>query len=701
MTVMNSTQRYETALALHRNNQLAEAEAQYLQLLKAQPQHADALHLLGVLCHQTGRHAEAADLIGKAIQINPRSADFLNNQGLALRAAGRFEDALNSYQRALKLMPGDSDLHNNLGNVYLELKRFEQAADCYRRVLRAFPDDADIKNALCHALQAHGNQCHEAGLYVEAQTCLAEALQLRPGDAALQYNLGNALRQLGKPAEAAASYRNALKITPNDADIHNNLGNVLRELGLLDEAIACYEQALQLDPALHHAKVHLVHQRQHICDWRGLEQDVEQIRGWVNNMPQAQVSPFAFLAMPGTTAEEQRRCAENWVSNRYQSLIAQGQQLNFPHSRLAKPKLRIGYLSGDFRLHPLAFLISELIELHDRERFEIFAYSYATNDLTPTRKRLERAFDHFVDIRPWSPVDTAKRIHADQIDILVDLTGFTQGSRTSILALSPAPLQVSWLGFPGTMGAPFIDYLISDAFITPPDQIGNYSEKLVLLPDCYQPNDRQRPIGAVPTRATCNLPDNAFVFCCFNQSFKITPQIFEIWMRLLKALPNSVLWLLECNSWAKANLFREAVAHGVAANRLVFAPRVPIDQHLARHTLADLFLDTLPYNAHTTTSDALWMGLPVLTCVGETFASRVAGSLLQAARLPELITHTLAEYEAHALHLAHHPDELGRIRQKLAHDKAQLPLFDTTRFARHLEQTYRDMWRSYVYDGAK
>ena len=701
MPVMSSSKLYQTALDLHRNGLLAEAEAHYRRLLGTEPRHADALHLLGVLCHQTARHDEAIDLIGKAIQLKPGSADFLNNHGLALRAAGRLEDAIRSYQAAIQITPADPDLHNNLGNVYQELKQFEQAAGCYRRVFRAFPRDAEVKSALCHALQALGNQCQEAGQYAQAQACYEEAVQLAPNDAALHYNLGNALRQLGKPTEAATCYRSALRLMPDDADSHNNLGNVLRELGVLDEAIACYEQALRLNPALYHAQVHLLHQKQHMCDWRGLEAGIAQIRDWVTSVPQAQISPFAFLAMPGTTAAEQLRCAKNWVANRYQQLMAQGEQLNFSHARPARSKLRIGYLSGDFRLHPLAFLITELIELHDRNHFEIFAYSYAADDQTPERQRLQQAFYHFDDIRPLSTQEAAQKIHADQIDILVDLTGFTHGSRTSILALRPAPIQASWLGFPGTMGAPFIDYLISDAFITPPDQAGHYSEKLLLLPDCYQPNDRKRPIGAMPSRAASGLPDRAFVFCCFNQSFKIMPHVFEIWMRLLKAVPDSVLWLLECNRWAKANLYREAEARGIDANRLIFAPRVPIEQHLARHALADLFLDTLPYNAHTTTSDALWMGLPVLTCVGDTFAGRVAGSLLQAAQLPELITYSLPEYEACAIQLATDADKLNGIRHKLAQDKRHLALFDTDRFTQHLEQCYQTMWQTFLPPGTK
>jgi predicted O-linked N-acetylglucosamine transferase (SPINDLY family) len=697
---MNPDRLYRDALDLHRDGRLAEAETGYRRLLAAQPRHAQALHYLGLLCYQTQRHDEAVKLIARAIELTPRNSDYLNNYGLALRAAGRLDEAVATYREAIALSPMDMALHNNLGNACQELGRYEEAAGCYRRVLHAVGPDANVLAALCHALMSLGNRCQQAGHYQQAEACYREALQYRGSDAALHFNLGNALRELGRPAEAAASYRRALQITPDDADAHNNLGNVLRELGRLDEAIACYERALQCNPALYHARVHLAHQKQHICDWSTLTEDTRQIRGWVAHAPQAQVSPFAFLALPGTTAAEQRRCATHWNANRFGSLHLQTQQRPYKHRRHDGGKLRLGYLSGDLRLHPLAFLVSELIELHDRSGFKVHAYSYATDDNSAQRKRLERGFDHFVDIGPMALTEAADRIHADGIDILIDLTGHTQASRSGIAALRPAPVLVNWLGFPGTMGelqgAPLFDYLLSDARITPLSAAADYAEELVLLPDCYQPNDRARPVAAAPTRAACDLPEQAFVFCCFNQSFKITPQVFASWMRLLAAVPDSVLWLLESNRWACENLRREAERQGVAAGRLVFAARLPIDQHLARHALADLFLDTLPYNAHTTTSDALWMGLPVLTCAGDTFAGRVAGSLLEAAQLPELVTTSLEEYERLALALARDRERLAALRQKLAHGRDRLPLFDTPRFTAGLEQAYRRMWQAHL-----
>lgn len=693
-SALSSTALYQQAYALHRNGQFAEAEPLYLQVIAAQPNHADAYHMLGLVYYQTDRIEEALRHIHLALNIAPRNLDYLNNLGLIQRANRQLEAALKTFQQAILLQPKDLDVQLNLANTLLELDRFDTASNYYRRVLKARPDQ-NIRAALAHCLSMLGNQAHASAKYSVAETSFKEAISFNPTDAAFYYNLGNAQRELGKPADAASSYQKAIQYAPEDPDAYNNLGNVQRELGQLDLAIASYEQALKLNPQLYHALAHLIHQKQHICDWDKLEQNIEQVRTWVKNIPQAQVSPFAFVAMPGTTASEQRQCADNWVKNRYSELISHGKQLNFvqhpPHK-----KLRIGYLSADFRLHPLAFLISELIELHDREGFEIYAFSYGADDKTSARARLVKAFDHFHDIRGLTDLEAATKINSCEIDILVDLTGFTQTSRSGIAALRPAAINVNWLGFPGTMGSfngkPLFDYILTDSFISPPEFSDCYAEKYALLPDSYQPNDRKRPLGNAPSRAECGLPESAFVFCCFNQTFKITADVFSVWMRLLKAMPNSVLWLLECNQWAKRNLITQAEKADIASDRLIFAARISIADHLARHAHADLFLDTVPYNAHTTCSDALFMGLPVLTCVGDTFAARVAGSLLHATGLPELVTHDLIAYEEKALQLANNEAELKRLKAHLLASKHNSRLFDTAHFAKSLEQCYLGMW---------
>jgi len=691
---------YLTAVQYHREGQFAEAEALYQQVLATQPKLADAHHMLGLVYYQTNRNALAVTQLEQALAINPKEVDYLNHYGLALRASGNMDASIKSFQQAILLRPKDLDVQLNLGNTLLAANRFEEAAGYYRRVLRVRPKADDVREALCHCLSTLGNQAHLLGNFTQAEACFQEALLFSPQDAALLYNLGNAQRELGKPNEAVKQYQKAIQLAPSDADTHNNLGNVQRELGQLDLAVASYQTALTLNPELHHAKVHLVHQKQHMCDWQGLAEDIQQIRQWVMHEPSAQISPFAFLAMSTTTAAEQKACATNWANNRYGQLIQHGKQLHFAQPAPPNKKIKVAYLSADFRLHPLAFLISELIELHDKNQFEIHAFSYGTNDKTNARIRLEKAFHRFHDIRSLSEIDAAKKIHSHGIDILVDLTGFTQTSRSGIAALRPAKINVNWLGFPGTMGdlhhnnepsTPLFDYLLTDSFITPPTSAQHYAEKLALLPHSYQPNDRKRPVGKTPTREACKLPEDAFVFCSFNQSFKITPDVFSVWMRLLAAAPKSVLWLLDCNPWAKQNLLREAKIRGIEAERIIFAPRVTIADHLARHAHADLFLDTQPYNAHTTCSDALWMGVPVLTCVGDTFASRVAGSLLQAAGLAQLISYSLEEYESIAMSLIQNKNNLTSIKEKLRAENMTSPLFDTAKFAQSLEESYRAM----------
>ncbi len=597
------------------------------------------------------------------------------------------ETALSQYQQALLRNPKDLDAQIMCGNLCVELGKFEQAAGYFRRIVRMVKSD-DARRALCYCLEMLGNAAQNAGNFAQAEACFAEALEYQPGNAIHWYNLGNAQRDLGKPQAALFSFQQSIQFNPNDADTHNNLGNVQRELGQLDKAIASYETALQLNPSLHHALAHLVHQKQHICDWTGLDTQISLLRDWVKTEPNAQISPFAFLAMPNTTMQEQQQCASNYASTAYASLIAQRESLGFTY-KTSNPKLKIGYLSADFRLHPLAFLITELIGSHDRSQFEVIAYSYGADDKTPARKRLERAFDRFNDIRALNEIDAAKKIHADQIDILVDLTGFTQTSRTGIVALKPAAIHVNWLGYPGTMGSinskPLFDYIIADELIAPNQ--ADFSEQLLYLP-CYQPNDSARPVGKATQKLAHHLPENSFVFCCFNQSFKITADVFAIWMNILKQAPNAVLWLLECNQWAKNNLQKTAENAGIDKNRLIFAPRVAIAEHLERHNHADLFLDTLPYNAHTTASDALFMRLPLLTCLGDTFAARVAASLLQRIEMPDLITQNLQEYEQTALDFAQNPQKLAQLKQKLDLYIKNFALFNPAQFARDLERKY-------------
>ncbi len=447
------------------------------------------------------------------------------------------------------------------------------------------------------------------------------------------------------------------------------------------------DTAVSLNPNFAEAIAQLVYQLKQNCDWGRIDSLTRRLIDAVD-ANSAPVNPFVFLSLD-TTLGQQLQCARQWAAAHFPAHGAKA-------AARVSDRITLGYLSADFQEHATAQLIAELFVLHDRSRFRVIGYSYGHDDGSAARRRLAESFDAFVDLETASHTDAAARIREDGVDILIDLKGYTTDARPEIVALRPAPIQVNYLGYPGTMGTEAIDYILVDPFVVPPSEQIHFTEKLVHLPDCYQVNDRRRPIASpIPTRAECGLPDGAFVFCCLSAPYKITAPMFDIWMRLLAAVPHSVLWLLESSPGATANLQREAEGRLTGGSaRLKFAPGLPNPQHLARLAVADLFLDTLPYNAHTLTSDALWAGCPVVTCAGATFASRVAGSVLHAVGLPELVTTSLADYEALALRLARDPARLQAIRTKLKNNRLATPLFDSERLTRNIEAAYEEMWRA-------
>ncbi len=610
----------------------------------------------------------------------------------AAQNAGNPAEALALYQQVLAAVPDHIELQIACGNLCVETGQFAQAASHFRNVFTRLQQQRDARashaqEALCYALSAQGNAAHALGDFKAAATCHAEATRLNPQNAAYWYNLGNAQRELGESETALRSYQTALKLDPSDADTHNNLGNVLRELGRLDEAIAAYETALKLKPDLHHALAHLIHQKQHICDWRGLDAQIATLRDAVKNTS-AHVSPFAFLAMPGTTAAEQLQCANQW--NAHFASACEPVSMRLPEH--AQKRIHVAYLSADFRQHPLAYLVTDLLAVHDRAHFTVSAYVANWPDGSAAEAAFKQAVDDWVDISQMSDAQAAQKMADKCVDILVDLTGFTQNSRSMIAAHRPAKAHINWLGYPGSMGMcqgkPLFDYLIADDVLIAQEEEKHYAEKIIRLP-CYQPNNRARPVAKAESRAAHGLPEDSFVFCSFNQTFKITPDVFATWMQLLKSVPKSVLWLMDCNRWARTNLQAAAQAAGVDAARLIFAPRANIDAHLSRHAHADLFLDTLPYNAHTTASDALYMGLPIVTCKGDTFPARVAASLLRQMGLHELITDTLESYAQYAIELATYPLQLRKVKEKLALQIQSSDLYKPEAFVRQLEVEYR------------
>jgi predicted O-linked N-acetylglucosamine transferase (SPINDLY family) len=555
--------------------------------------------------------------------------------------------------------------------------------------LAAYDKALTSKPDLAAAWLGRGNICTERKRYDDALAAYDKALTSKRDFAEAWYGRGNVFTELKRYDDAFAAYDKALTSKPTLAEAWLGHANVWTERKRYDDALAAYDRALALKPDLNQAASLRLHAKLHICDWTNLEAEVEQLLSTIGERKLSN-TPFSILALPSSAAD-QLQCARRYGQD----------QPIFPRiwrgEVYAHDRIRIAYLSADFREHPVASLTVGLFEQHDKSRFEITGISFGPGQNSTMRRRIEGAFEHFVDAQCQSDPDIADLIRRLEIDIAVDLNGLTADNRHNVLARRAAPIQVNYLGYPGTMGAGYIDYIVADPTIIPDEQRAFYTEQVVWLPESYQVNDNRRPVVEhAPTRRECGLPETAFVFCSFNGSYKITPEMFDIWMRLLKEVNSSVLWLKENDAVASHNLRIEAERRGVAPERLVFAPPVPLAaDHLKRLRQADLFLDTLPYNAHTTASDALWSGVPVLTCLGATFAGRVAGSVLKSVGLDELVTSSLEEYEALALKLARDPFYLASIKDRLAHNRNTFPLFNTERGTRQMESAYMTMWERY------
>jgi protein O-GlcNAc transferase len=667
------------AASHHQAGRLAAAERLYRRILAADPKHIDSLHLLGLIAHQTGHSDKALELIGRAIALNGADPELHNDIGGIHQSLGHFDLAVEHCRKALALDPRSTTARLNLARALHAQGDLSESIAQYRHVLRATPHAAEGHYNLAVALQ-------DLGDIDEAIAEYRRALGLRPGYAEAHINLGISLAAKGHCDAAIVHYREALAIEPDSAEALSALGVALTLTGELAQAIAAVRRALKLQPDHLRARANLVYTMAQACSWPDFEGEVRQLLALLRQGAE-EFPPFVVLMLRATPAD--RLLAAGRWSQAFATRVAR-----FSHPRPAAQRpIRLGYIAHDLRGDVVGRLLPELIERHDRSRFVVNAYCYGPDDDSGVRRRLVAAFDGFTDLTGIDDAEAAGQIHADGIDILIDLTGYTsQNPRARILGFRPAPIQVNFLGFPGTMGADFIDYLIVDRFLAPEDHQPFYSEKLVRLPYCYLPSDTSRPVPMPASRAACGLPAEGFVFCSFNQSYKLTPAVFDIWMRLLRAVPGSTLWLLEANPAVPDNLRREATARGVAAERLVFARRAPIPEYLERLAAADLFLDTIPYNAGATANDALWVGLPVLTCSGDSYVGRMAGSMLHAIGLPELVTNSLAEYEARALQLAREPARLAELRSRLADNRSRMQLFDMARYTSDIEAAYSGMW---------
>jgi protein O-GlcNAc transferase len=648
MTVPHETTNVRQAFRLHQEGRLEEADRLYREALASDPSDANALHLFGVLQGQRADFEAAADLIGRSIALEPKNPMAFYNRGNALRELKRLDEALSSFDQAVAMMPAHAEAWTNRGTVLQEL-----------------------------------------GHSAEALSSFDRALVLAPLHVTALFNRANALRHLKRHDEALASYDRVLALNPDHAEAHDGRGVLLQEMRRYPEAFAAYDAAYRLDPHLKYVQGRRLHVKMTMCDWSNLDAERAQLAALAEAGGGAS-EPFEFLCL-SSSAGAQLRCAKAFAEDRYPAKRA------WSGGPRIDRRIRVGYVSGEFREQATAFLMAGVYECHDRERFEICAIATGPNDLSPMRTRLETAFDRFHDVSGETDQTIAELIGAEEIDILVNLNGYFGQERTAVFALRPSPIQVNYLGFPGTMGAPFMDYIVADEIVLPKDQQPHFAEKIAYLPYTYQPNDRKRAIAErAPTRRECGLPETGMVFCCFNNTHKLTPEFFDIWMRLLDRSPGSVLWLLETTPAVSQNLRREAARRGVAPERIVFAPVIKLPDHLARLQLADLFLDTLPHNAHTTASDALWCRVPVVTCLGTTFAGRVAASLLHAIGLRDLVTRSLEEYERLALRLANDAERLADTRVRLATNRDMTPLFDTAGYTRDLESAYLIMWERHL-----
>jgi predicted O-linked N-acetylglucosamine transferase (SPINDLY family) len=686
-------------------------------VLEAQADHVHALNLLGIIKAQTGDPGQAAVLLQRVAVAMPNNPVAHNNYANALKDLGRYQEAMASYDRALALDPGYAEAHSNRGSTLLAVKRPEAALESYSTAIRLRPDHAA-------AHYSRGIVLHELGRVNEALESYARALAIQPRFADAYYNQGNALKGLGRLEEAARSYRAAIQAREGFAQAYNNLGLVLRDLGRSDEALDCFARALRIEPTLVEAHVNRGHAflalmrpeealasyeqalrlepdqpwlhgarlfaKMQLCDWPGMPALID---GMILKVSARQECVQPLIAQALSDEPQWLRRVAEIAADSYRSGAVRLPPIPKPRQREI---IRLGYFSADFHGHATAYLAAGLFEQHDRREFEVVALSFGPKRGDPMRDRLLKAFDRFIDVRERSDREVAEISRDLGIDIALDLKGYTHDARPGIFVQRAAPVQVNYLGFPGTMGADFSDYLIADAVVIPEASRAHYSEKIVYLPHCYQVNDHMRaPAAARPSRMQLGLPPDVFVFCSFNNPYKITPGTFDLWMRILKRVPSSLLWLYAENSSTTANLRKEAVRRGVSDQRLVFALPVPQPQHLARQSAADLFLDTLPYGAHTTASDALWAGLPVLTRQGESFQSRVAASLLHAVGLADLVTADEDQYEALAVALATDSARLKATRDRLQANRLTAPLFNTVLYTRHLEQAYRQMYERY------
>ena len=650
-----------------------EALAAYDKALSVRPDLAEAWFGRGNVFDHLKRYDEALAAYDESLSIRPSFADAWLGRGNGLCSLKRYGEALAAYDKVLSIKANSEGAWLGRGNVLVRLKRHKEAIAAFDRALSLDPN-------LPKAWLGRGHSLVALNLYDRAFTAVDQALALNPAMGEAWLGRGDIFAAVRQYDDALAAFDRALEYEPDLPGAWLRRGYVLAALKRHGEAIAAFDRSLKTEPDGPFAEASRLHARMVLCEWGNFAADCAHLRSSIGSIP---AEPFPILAIE-SSPEEQLRSAKRYNETQCpppSAPIWRGK--HYDHERI-----RVAYLSADYGIHPVFHLLSGVLASHDHARFETIAISFGSADPTSLSPRLTGSFDRFLDVKGRGDVDVADLLKAIEIDIAIDLMGYTERARPMILAHRPAPVQVNYLGYPGTMGADHIDYIIADRWVIPDAQRQFYTEKVIYLPNTFQANSEREITDLSGSRAAAGLPDDGFVFCAFSNSYKITPGIFDVWMRVLQQVPGSVLWLLAAHATVEGNLRREAEARGVEAERLVFAPRIPYADYLARYQLADLFLDTLPFNAGTTASDALWAGLPLVTCSGETFASRMAASLLRAVGMGELIADSMADYEALAAKLASDPELMASMRAKLARNRLSEPLFDTKLFTRHLEAAY-------------
>ena len=652
----------------------------FKRAIAIKPDYVEAHSNLGVVFKELNRIEEAVKVYEKVISFKPDYAEAHNNLGNLLKALGMFYEAVKCYEKSLNIKPDYAEAHSNLGVVFKELNRFEEAVKSQEKALSINPNFAEAHSNL-------GVVFKELNRFEEAVKSQEKALSINPNFAEAHNNLGVVFKELNQPNKAVRHYEHALKINPNFAEAYFNYGGLMTWLKKLDEALLHYEAAYKLKPEIGFLYGNLLQIKMRLCSWTSLANDLTELKSRIDRYDES--LPLFFLQALIDEPMAQKKATISFNKKFYPKNFDLPPVPKYPKHK----KVRVGYFSADFREHPVSDLVVGLFEEHDRSQFEVYAFYFGPKTNDKMNLRIKKGADKYYEVGKMSDVEVAKLARTHELDIAIDLGGYTASSRTKIFAMLVAPVQASYLGFTGTMGSKYIDYIIADQFVVPKESQKYYTENIAYLPNSYMINESNvKASKKSPRRKDHGLPIDGFVFCCFNNHFKITPSVFGCWMSLLAQVDGSVLWLSEAHKSTSNNLKKEAKIHGIDPNRLVFASRVPLkEDHLSRLQLADLFVDTHPFNAHVTASDALRIGLPVLTCIGTSFASRVAGSLLTALDLPELITTSQEQYQLLAVKLAKNPEQLKTTRVKLIDNLSRSSLFDTPNTTRHLESAYLAM----------